>query len=50
VTALINHDRRIGAGVVLGSNVFNLAAAIAITTATGTSETGRTNSNGMNAS
>jgi cation:H+ antiporter len=30
VTALINHDRRIGAGVVLGSNVFNLAALLGL--------------------
>ena len=30
VTALINHDRRIGAGVVLGSNAFNLAALLGL--------------------
>jgi cation:H+ antiporter len=30
VTALIHHDRRIGAGVVLGSNAFNLAALLGL--------------------
>jgi cation:H+ antiporter len=30
VTALVNHDQRIGAGVVIGSNVFNLAALIGL--------------------
>jgi cation:H+ antiporter len=30
VTALANHDQRIGAGVVIGSNVFNLAALIGL--------------------
>jgi cation:H+ antiporter len=29
-TALIHHDQRIGAGVVIGSNVFNLAALIGL--------------------
>ena len=28
VTALIHHDPHIGAGVVIGSNVFNLAALL----------------------
>lgn len=27
VTAIVSHDQRVGAGVVLGSNVFNLAGA-----------------------
>ncbi len=31
VTALVRHDRRIGAGVVVGSNVFNLAALLGLT-------------------
>jgi cation:H+ antiporter len=31
VTALAHHDRRIGAGVVVGSNVFNLAALLGLT-------------------
>jgi cation:H+ antiporter len=31
VTALVRHDRRIGAGVVIGSNVFNLAALLGLT-------------------
>ncbi len=30
VTALLHHDQRIGAGVVIGSNVFNLAALIGL--------------------
>jgi cation:H+ antiporter len=30
VTALIRHDQRIGAGVVIGSNVFNLAALLGL--------------------
>jgi cation:H+ antiporter len=30
VTALINHDPHIGAGVIIGSNVFNLAALIGL--------------------
>ena len=30
VTALVHHDQRIGAGVVIGSNVFNLAALIGL--------------------
>jgi cation:H+ antiporter len=30
VTALLNHDQRIGAGVVLGSNAFNLAALLGL--------------------
>jgi len=30
VTALVNHDPRIGAGVVLGSNVFNIAALLGL--------------------
>ena len=30
VTALLRHERRIGAGVVLGSNVFNLAALLGL--------------------
>jgi cation:H+ antiporter len=30
VTALIRHDRSVGAGVVIGSNVFNLAALIGL--------------------
>ena len=28
VTALVRHDQRVGAGVVIGSNVFNLAALL----------------------
>jgi cation:H+ antiporter len=31
VTALARHDQRIGAGVVIGSNVFNLAALLGLT-------------------
>ncbi|HEY3959692.1 MAG TPA: hypothetical protein VGL68_04180 [Solirubrobacteraceae bacterium] len=31
VTALIRHDPRVGAGVVVGSNVFNLAALLGLT-------------------
>jgi len=31
VTALTRHDQRIGAGVVIGSNVFNLAALLGLT-------------------
>jgi cation:H+ antiporter len=30
VTALVHHDRNVGAGVVIGSNVFNLAALIGL--------------------
>ncbi len=30
ITALLHHDRRIGAGVVLGSNAFNLAALLGL--------------------
>jgi cation:H+ antiporter len=30
VTALVRHDQRIGAGVVIGSNVFNLAALLGL--------------------
>jgi cation:H+ antiporter len=30
VTALVRHDQRVGAGVVIGSNVFNLAALIGL--------------------
>lgn len=30
VTALLHHDQRLGAGVVIGSNVFNLAALIGL--------------------
>jgi cation:H+ antiporter len=30
VTALINHSRRVGAGVILGSNAFNLAALLGV--------------------
>lgn len=30
VTALVHHDQRIGAGVIVGSNVFNLAALIGV--------------------
>ncbi len=30
VTALLRHDQRVGAGVVIGSNVFNLAALIGL--------------------
>ncbi|HEX2703941.1 MAG TPA: hypothetical protein VHM72_10995 [Solirubrobacteraceae bacterium] len=30
ITALVDHDRRIGAGVVLGSNAFNLAALLGL--------------------
>lgn len=30
ITALLDHDRRIGAGVVLGSNAFNLAALLGL--------------------
>ena len=30
VTALLRHERRIGAGVVLGSNIFNLAALLGL--------------------
>jgi cation:H+ antiporter len=30
VTALVRHDRNVGAGVVIGSNVFNLAALIGL--------------------
>ena len=30
VTALVRHDQRVGAGVVIGSNVFNLAAPLGL--------------------
>src|SRR5262249_45720736 len=33
ITALTNHQQRIGAGVVLGSNVFNLAALLGLSAA-----------------
>jgi cation:H+ antiporter len=31
ISALVNHDQHIGAGVVIGSNVFNLAALLGLT-------------------